>query len=109
MCRSTQALPDTRVGVAQAVAAHAYGIDMDTIRRPGPGTRETSKARQVAMYLAHVGLRIGTTTVARSFGRTHKSVAYACQQIEAAREDPSFNRTLDWMETLVRRATEAPV
>ena len=108
MSKSREAIPEIQVGLAQAVAAHAYGIDIATMQRPGRGSRETSKARQVAMYLAHVGLHVGAVTVARSFGRNHKAVAHACQQIEAAREDPSFNRTLDWLETLVRRASEVP-
>jgi chromosomal replication initiation ATPase DnaA len=100
--------PEIRVGLAKAVAAHAYGIDVETLRRPGCGVRHVSRARQVAMYLAHSVLHVGAVAVARSFGRTHGTVTHACQQIEAAREDPAFNRTIDWLETLVRRATEVP-
>jgi hypothetical protein len=99
---------ENRVGLAKAVAGHAYGVNVETLRRPGRGTGNVSRARQVAMYLARVSLQVGPVAVARSFGRDHKAVAHACKQVEAGRQDPAFNRTIDWLETLVRRATEVP-
>jgi chromosomal replication initiation ATPase DnaA len=107
MSKKKRVLPGTLVGLAQAVAGHAYGIEVDTLRG-SDRTQQVTKARQVAMYLAHVGLDVGVMKVARGFGRDHKSVVHACQRVEQSREDPSFNRTVDWLETLVRRAAEVP-
>jgi hypothetical protein len=36
------------------------------------------------------------------------AVVHACRRVEEAREDPGFDRTVEWLETLVRRAAGAP-
>ncbi|MFL5238020.1 MAG: helix-turn-helix domain-containing protein [Rhizomicrobium sp.] len=93
------------IGLAQAVAAHAYGLSLRDMERRN---RDAGRARQVAMYLAHVVLRLGLRETARGFGRNHMAVAHACRRIEEAREDPAFDRTVEWLETLVRRAAGVP-
>lgn len=108
MYKRGESLADIKVGLAKAVAAHAYGLDVETLGRPTRGSRNASRARQVAMYLAHEALHVGLVAVARSFARDHKTVAHACKKIETARQDPTFNRTIGWLETLVRRAAEVP-
>jgi chromosomal replication initiation ATPase DnaA len=89
------------IGLAQAVAAHAYGLSLDQLQERN---RLAAHARQVAMYLAAVGLRRSLRETGRGFGRDHKAIAHACRRIEEAREDPAFDRTVEWLETLVRRA-----
>ena len=49
-------------------------------------------------------LKRGLREVARAFGRTHPTVLHACRRIEEAREDPVFDRTVEWLEGVVRRA-----
>jgi len=93
---------------AQIMVAHAYGVNVEDLSAPTRGDNQAARARQVAMYLAHVGLKKALRTVGHAFGRNHRSVLNACRKIEAAREDPVFDRTLDWLETLVKRATEVP-
>jgi chromosomal replication initiation ATPase DnaA len=95
----------TEIGLAQAVAAHAYGLSLAEL---GSRRRIAARARQVAMYLAHVGLRLGLRETGRGFGRNHMAVVHACRRVEEAREDPGFDRTVEWLETLVRRAAGAP-
>jgi chromosomal replication initiation ATPase DnaA len=90
-----------QIGLAQAVAAHAYGLSLKELQQPN---RMAAQARQVGMYLACVVLRRGLRETGREFGRDHKAVAHACRRIEEAREDPAFDRTVEWLETLVRRA-----
>ncbi|HEY2186767.1 MAG TPA: helix-turn-helix domain-containing protein [Xanthobacteraceae bacterium] len=89
------------IGLAQAVATHAFGLALPDLARR---SREADRARQLGMYLARVVLRLGLRETARGFGRNHRAVLQACRRIEEAREDPAFDRTVEWLETLVRRA-----
>ena len=86
------------------MAAHAYGLSLKEL---ASRNRVADEARQVAMYLARVGLRLGLRETARGFGRNHKAVTHACRRVEEAREDPAFDRTVEWLETTLRRAAGA--
>jgi chromosomal replication initiation ATPase DnaA len=88
------------IGLAQAVAAHAYGLSLTEL---SDRTRNSGRARQVAMYLARVSLKLGLRETARGFRRNHRAVAHAYRRVEDAREDPAFDRTVEWLEALVRR------
>ncbi|HEY2574330.1 MAG TPA: helix-turn-helix domain-containing protein [Verrucomicrobiaceae bacterium] len=95
----------SEIGLVQAVAAHAFGVAVGELNgRNGTAGR----ARQVAMYLARVVLKLGLRETGRAFGRDHKTIFHACRRVEEAREDPTFDRTVEWLETLVRRAASAP-
>jgi chromosomal replication initiation ATPase DnaA len=96
------------IGLAQAVAAHAYGLTLRQLTAQ-PANPATTRPRQVAMYLARVALRLGSREIGRAFGRDHKAVLHACRRIEAAREDPAFDRTVEWLESFLRRAAGMPV
>src|SRR3954451_5246709 len=89
------------IGLAQAVATHAFGLALPDL---ATRSRKADRARQLGMYLARVVLRLGLRETARGFGRNHRAVLQACRRIEEAREDPAFDRTVEWLETLVRRA-----
>src|SRR3982750_3510198 len=89
------------IGLAQAVAAYAYGL---TLKELEGRNKLAVHARQVGMYLARMSLRRSLRETGRGFGRNHKAVAHACRRIEQAREDPVFDRTVQWLEMLVRRA-----
>src|SRR4051812_10214528 len=105
LCRTEQD-HGVQIGIAQAVAAHAYGVRLDELlRRDADDT--VQRARQVAMYLAHTVLRLGQRECGRGFERDHKAVAYACRRVEEAREDPAFDRTVQWLESMLRRASGA--
>jgi chromosomal replication initiation ATPase DnaA len=97
------------IGVAQAVAAHSFGIPLDALTAAKTGSAKAVKARQVAMYLSRTVLKLGAREVARAFRRTHPAVLQACRRIEEAREDPGFDRTLEWLESFLRRAAGMPV
>lgn len=90
--------------LVQAAVAHVTGVALkdlcaSTRRRP----REAF-ARQVAMYLSHVVFRMSLTEVARAFGRDRSTAAHAFRRIEELREDPELDRTLAWLESMLRRA-----
>ena len=59
-------------------------------------------ARQVAMYLAHVGIGLSLVEVARLFARDRKTVARACALVEDRRDCATFDRSLDLLEGALR-------
>lgn len=83
--------------LAAGLAGYALGISPSCILAPGRSAMEIAKARQVAMYLAHVGFGMSLARVADAFGRDRSTVAHGCHLVEDKREDPSFDA---WMETL---------
>jgi chromosomal replication initiation ATPase DnaA len=56
---------------------------------------EVALARQMAMYLMHVGLGRQYAEVGRFFGRDRTTVWYACGLIEDMRDDPAFDAELE--------------
>lgn len=63
-------------------------------RRP----RAVAFARQVAMYLAHVGFGVSMAAVGKAFGRDRTTVIHACHVIEDRRDDRDFDAFLDHLE-----------
>jgi chromosomal replication initiation ATPase DnaA len=59
-------------------------------------------ARQIAMYLAHVGFGLSFAEVARLFARDPKTVARACALVEDRRDCATFDRSLDLLEGVLR-------
>jgi chromosomal replication initiation ATPase DnaA len=55
-------------------------------------------ARQVAMYLAHVGAGLSMSEVGRGFGRDRTTVAHACRHVEDRRDDPRIEAMLVCLE-----------
>ncbi|MDI4665752.1 chromosomal replication initiator DnaA [Xanthobacter autotrophicus] len=90
---------------AAIVAAHA-GCGVEALVGLRRSTAPIATARQLAMYLAHVGLGLPQSEVAQAFGRDRSTVAYACRRIEDLRDDPAFDRHVARMEACLRWATE---
>ena len=67
--------------IVEAVSAH-YGINSDLMYTKSR-KREISDARQVVMYLAKKIAKLPLTTIGNKIDRTHATVLYACQTIEA--------------------------
>lgn len=65
-------------------------------------------ARQVAMYIAHVGYGLTLTEVGRLFERDRTTVAHACCVVEARRDDKGFDEAVVLLE-LVIRAINGPI
>ena len=98
----------TRVGLAQVVVAHAYDVPLHELMGSTRGNPRTALARQVSMYLIHVVFGMNLAEIARAFGRDRSTAAHACHQIEDMREDPELDRTIGWLETLLRGASGMP-
>ncbi len=88
--------------VIDRTVAGAFLIDAGDLRRPTRGRAPIAFARQVAMYITHVGLGLTMTAVGAAFGRDRTTVRHACRAIEDRRDDPAFDRTLDLLEGIVR-------
>jgi hypothetical protein len=89
--------------IAEAVVATALGrYPAGRFRTcpqvvPGPA-RAAAFARQIAMYLAHVGFGLSMAEVGRAFGRDRTTVVHACHLIEDRRDEVHFDQMLDHLE-----------
>jgi chromosomal replication initiation ATPase DnaA len=97
----------SRDGIEHAVG-QVFGIAGNDLRRSTRGRANVALARQVAMYLAHVGCGMSLTETGRLFGRDRTTVAHACGVVEDRRDDPLFDRVLDLLEWAVPLITSRP-
>lgn len=86
-----------RLAIELAVAG-VFGVDNQAFENANRGIARVALARQVAMYLAHVGCGLSMTAAGRLFGRDRTTVAHACLIVEDRRDDPLFDRALDLLE-----------
>jgi Bacterial dnaA protein helix-turn-helix len=89
-----------RLAIELAVT-RVFGVDQHLIEHGSRGVARVALARQVAMYLAHVGCGLSMTASGQLFGRDRTTVAHACLIIEDRRDDPLFDRALDLLEWAV--------
>jgi chromosomal replication initiation ATPase DnaA len=66
--------------------------------RGRPNTPRARRARQIAIYLAHVGFGLTFTHLGQAFGRDRTTIRYACARIENARDEARLDRALDLLE-----------
>lgn len=95
--------------LAASLVAYALELKAEHILLPDRGSRDLVRARQVAMYLTHVGLEMSLSRVAMAFERDRSTVAHACHRIEEMRDEPEFDSLLDQLErglATVARVTE---
>lgn len=90
-----------------ATVAAAWHLDIDDLIGIDRGTARIARARQIAMYIAHVRMRIPQTRVAVAFNRDRTTVGYACRVIEEQRDDQTINRLLSTFEFAVQAWTQA--
>lgn len=86
------------------LAAALFGIPSKELRRPGRGPDQISRVRQIAMYVAHVVLRLNMTDLGKGFGRDRTTVMHACHLIEDMRDDEEFDRIVSQSERIVQAA-----
>jgi chromosomal replication initiation ATPase DnaA len=90
--------------LVQAAVAHVSGVALKDLCAKTRCCPKAALARQIAMYLCHIVFRMNPTEVSRVFGRDPSTVVYALRRIEELREQPDLDRTLDWLEAMLRRA-----
>lgn len=91
---------EMRLAIELAVA-RVFGVEQEALARVTRGMARVALARQVAMYLAHVGCGLSMTAAGALFGRDRTTVAHACLIVEDRRDDPMFDRALDLLEWAV--------
>ncbi len=93
----SRSVPRSRVAVEAAVS-QVFDVLVEDLRRASRGRARVALARQVAMYLSHVGFGLSLTEVGRLFERDRTTVAHACSVVEDRRDDATFDRTLELLE-----------
>jgi chromosomal replication initiation ATPase DnaA len=88
--------------VIEAAVACVFEIEVELLRLPTRGQARVAAARQVAMYVAHVGYGLSLTDVGDLFERDRTTVAHACRVIELRRDQPGFDKGVELLELIVR-------
>jgi hypothetical protein len=90
--------------LAADIASYALGVPAPKILNLRRGPAEVAFARQVAMYLCHIGFELSLARIAAAFGRDRSTVACACHGVEDRREEPQFDfGSRTWSGCCVRR------
>ena len=98
-----EATKQVTVAAIITVTAEYFGITVDDITGPSR-SRMLVTARQIAMYVAHVALRISMKDVGRGFGRDRTTVAYACHTVEDLRDNEEYDRLVAMTEKVALAA-----
>lgn len=80
------------------IAAALFSVPSKELRKPGRTALPISRVRQIAMYVAHVVLRLTMSEVGAGFVRDRTTVLHACQVVEDLRDDPEFDRVVHMIE-----------
>jgi chromosomal replication initiation ATPase DnaA len=81
-----------------ALVAAAFAVPAQALHAATRGSARIARARQTAMYLAHVVLGMSCAQAGRWFGRDRTTVAHACRVIEEQRDDPALDALLHALE-----------
>lgn len=87
--------------VLEHAVTRAFGIDGEAFWGATRGAPDAAFARQVGMYLAHVGFGLSLTEVGHLFARDRTTVSHACTLVEDRRDDRCFDRALELLEGAV--------
>lgn len=83
--------------LAEAAVCGALQLPAGALRT-GRGPRRIAFARQLAMYLTHVGFGLTLTEVGACFERDRTTVRHACALVEDRREQPAFDLAVSALE-----------
>ncbi|MEP9385627.1 helix-turn-helix domain-containing protein [Mesorhizobium sp. KR9-304] len=86
------------------ITAALFNVSSKELRKPGRNSLGISRVRQVAMYVAHVVLKLNMTDIGRAFGRDRTTVLYACHLVEDLRDDTDFDRIITMTERVALAA-----
>lgn len=84
--------------LVEAAVCGAMGLPAGALRA-GRGPRRIAFARQLAMYLTHVGFGLTLTQVGTCFERDRTTVRHACALVEDQRDQPAFDLAVSALET----------
>lgn len=86
----------------QLIVARAFGVTVGDLLATSRCGAHVAAARQVAMYLTHIGCQLSMTDVGRLYGRDRTTAAHACRRVEDRRDDPLFDMAMDALESVIR-------
>lgn len=84
--------------LVEATVCGAMGLPAGALRT-GRGPQKIAFARQLAMYLTHVGFGLTLTEVGACFERDRTTVRHACALVEDRRDQPVFDLAVTALET----------
>lgn len=90
-------------GVIDLVGAF-FNVPTLELRRTGRTALAVAQVRQIAMYVAHVSLRLTMKQVGTGFQRDRTTVLHACHVVEDMRDDIEFDRLVAHVERIVAAA-----
>ncbi|MCF6344186.1 MAG: hypothetical protein L3J15_05850 [Devosiaceae bacterium] len=82
----------------ERLVSEACNISVADILLKTRGVEQAANARQIAMYLMHVGLSMSHSKVARHFKRDRTTVSHACARVEDRRSDVKFDEMISSIE-----------
>ncbi len=88
--------------MAKEIVCEAYSIPHAELMAPDRRGAALAKARQTAMYLAHVVGQLTLYEVSEHFGRDRSTVSHACINVEDSRDSPVVEMQLEYMERRLR-------
>lgn len=86
------------------IVAALFNVCGKELRRTGRTNLDVARVRQIAMYVAHVVLRLSMYDIGKGFGRERTTVMYACHTIEDMRDVEEFDRLVAMVERVVLAA-----
>lgn len=98
--------PQTICHLIAACVGFDFGLDAAELETGMHGSKRLAFARQVAMYLAHVGFGLNFESIGRAFGRDRTTVAHACRVVEDGRDDIWFDCRVTTLELICRAAAD---
>jgi chromosomal replication initiation ATPase DnaA len=87
--------PADEITLVEQLVMRAFGLDLPTLISERRGRAPVAFARQVAIYLSHVHLRMSLTRAARLFRRDRTTAGHACRRVEDRRDDPEVDRRIE--------------
>lgn len=88
---------------ALKISSEACGVSVTQITSVGGRQAHIAFARHIAMYLCHVVGQMSLREVAREFGRDRTTVGHACHAVEDMRDNPTFDKQIDFLERELRK------
>src|ERR1041385_4151067 len=82
--------------------ARDFGLELSDLFGPTRGAPRVAFARQVAMYLAHIGFELSFATISRAFDRDPTTVSPACHIVEEGRDEFWLDLRLETLELFCR-------
>ncbi|MES2907445.1 MAG: helix-turn-helix domain-containing protein [Pseudomonadota bacterium] len=82
----------------EMLIAQEFSVSILQLRSKTRGLARVARARQIAMYMAHVALGFSLSNLAKYFGRDRTTITHACNLIEDARDERRFDEQLNTLE-----------